>query len=93
MDLPKLWELIEADLVRARGTLREDAASHKAVRDYQDFLDKNEFGLACDTLETYAQDHQVTREFWLTLHDAATKMQLPNANRFERFAGNTETKS
>jgi hypothetical protein len=59
---------------------------------YQDFLDENELELACDMLETYAQD-QVTKEFWLALHDAATKMQPPNASWFERFAGNTETKS
>jgi hypothetical protein len=89
MGLSKMWALIEADLVRARSTLSDDAASHKAIRDYQDFLNHNELELACDMLEVYAEDHQVSREFWLALRDAATKMKLPRAERYEENAGST----
>jgi hypothetical protein len=53
MDLPKLWAFIEADLARARSALPGDALSHKAVRDYQEFLDHNELELACDMLEAF----------------------------------------
>jgi hypothetical protein len=88
MDLRELWALIEADLVRARSTLPNDAASHKAIRGYQEFLDHHELELACDTLSAYAEDHPVTREFWLALRDAATKMQLPErASQFQANAG------
>jgi hypothetical protein len=59
MDLPKLWAFIEADLARARSTLPGDALSHKAVRDYREFLDHNELELACDMLEAYAKEHPV----------------------------------
>jgi hypothetical protein len=89
MDLPKLWTLVGADLVRARSTLPDEAASNKVICMYQDFLDHNELELACDMLEDYSKDHQVCREFWLALHDAATKMQLPKAKRYEGNAGST----
>jgi hypothetical protein len=46
-----LWTLIKTDLVRARSTLPDDAASHKAIHHYQDFLDHIELELACDMLE------------------------------------------
>jgi hypothetical protein len=82
MDLPKLWALVEADLVRARSTLPDEAASNKVICMYQDFLDHNEVELACDILEEYSKEHQVSREFWLALHDAAIKMQLPKAKRY-----------
>lgn len=88
MDLPKLWALIEADLARARSTLPDGAASHKTIREYKEFLDHNEFELACDMLEAYAEDRPVSEEFWLALRDAATKMQLPDrAGRYEGYAG------
>jgi hypothetical protein len=81
MDFPKLWALIEADLERTRSTLPDDASSHKAIRDYREFLNHNERELACDMLEVYAVEQEVTREFRLALHDAAIKMHLPKANR------------
>jgi hypothetical protein len=86
MDLPKLWALIETDLGRARSTLPDDALSHNAIRDCQEFLNHNELELACDMLEAYAEDHEVSREFWLALRDAAIKMQLPKATRYEAHA-------
>jgi hypothetical protein len=88
MNLPKLWALIEADLARARNTLPDDAACHQTIREYKEFLDRNELELACDMLETYAEDRPVRQEFWLALRDAATKMQLPDrASRYEGYAG------
>lgn len=87
MDLWDLWKLIEADLVRARSTLPSSAASERAVLEYQSFLDHNELELACDMLEAYAEDHLVSREFWIALRDAATKMELSeHARRYERRA-------
>lgn len=72
----ELWTKIAADLRRALATLPLEAANDASVRDYQDFLDHNELELACDMLESYADGHAVTREFWLALRDASTKMQL-----------------
>ncbi|HEY7116383.1 MAG TPA: hypothetical protein VH475_07350 [Tepidisphaeraceae bacterium] len=89
MDLWNLWKLVEADLVRARSTLPESAASDKTFQEYQDFLGHNELELACEMLEAYAEDHPVTTEFWLALRDAATKMQLSErAKRYELRAAN-----
>jgi hypothetical protein len=97
LNLPKLWRLIVADLVRARNTLPLAAASHKAIEKYEDYLGLtlgavpkfDELELACDQLESYAEDHQVSRDFWLALRDAALKMQLPRANRYARYADET----
>jgi hypothetical protein len=63
------------------------AASNKVICMYQDFLDHNELELACDMLEEYSKDHQVSGEFWLALHDAAITMQLPKAKRYDGNAG------
>jgi hypothetical protein len=57
---PKLWTLISADLAKARNTLSANAASHKALAEYQEFLNHNELELACDMLEAYAEDRKVT---------------------------------
>jgi len=62
MDLPELWALIRTDLTRARNSLPNHAASHKVIAQYQEFLNHNE--LACDMLEAYAKDHEVSKEFW-----------------------------
>jgi hypothetical protein len=38
-------------------------------------------------LETYAETHPVTRDFWLALRDAATKMELSErARKFESLS-------
>jgi hypothetical protein len=76
MDLPKLSILIKVDLERARNTLPEDAASREAIDLYREFLGQNELGLACDMLEEYAENQKVSKEFWLALGDAATRMKL-----------------
>jgi hypothetical protein len=87
MDMQELWRMIEADLERARNTLPDSAASDDAVREYRDYLDHNELELACDMLESYGEEHTVTREFWIALRDAATKMKLPlHVERYERHA-------
>jgi hypothetical protein len=89
MDHSKLWTLIRADLARARSTVPGVAASHSTIDQYQDFLDHNEFELACDMLEAYAEDHCVSRDFWLALRDAATKMHLSDrASRYEDYSTN-----
>lgn len=47
MDLPKLWTLVRADLAKTQNT----AASHKALAEYQEFLDSvNLSYIACDML-------------------------------------------
>ena len=89
MNLNKLWELIQADLARARSALPDDALSHNAIALYHDFIENNELELACDMLEAYAEDHEVSREFWLALRDAAAKMELPRAARFEARANSS----
>jgi hypothetical protein len=87
MDLPKLWTLIKADLAKARNSLPADAASHKALAEYQNFLDHNELQLACDMLEGYAEDQKVTKVFWLALRDAAARMELSDRERrYQRHA-------
>jgi hypothetical protein len=43
MELPELWALIDADLSRARSALPDIAASHKTIRQYQQFLEHMSF--------------------------------------------------
>ena len=87
MNLWGIWKLIEADLLRARMTLPDSATSDRAIQGYQEFLDHNELELACDMLEAYAQEHPVTRDFWLALRVAATKTELAeHVQRYERRA-------
>ena len=86
-DLIELWRKIGADLRRARGTLPPEADADNTVREYQEFLDHNELELACDMLEAFAEEHPVSREFWLALRDASVKMQLHDrAARYDRLA-------
>ena len=86
-ELIELWNKIDADLRRARGTLPPEADAYDAVREYQEYLEHNELELACDLLETYAEEHPVSREFWLALRDASAKMQLHDrATRYARLA-------
>jgi hypothetical protein len=89
MSLHDLWKSIEADLVRARCTLPVSAENSDAVRQYQEYVDNNEFELACDMLAFYGQDHPVSREFWLALRDAASKME--NRNQAHRYQEHSES--
>jgi hypothetical protein len=83
MEQRERWEMIRADLMRARGALSPTAASQR-IRWFQEFLDHNELELACDILELYAYEHGANREFWLCLMEAAKKMELSsNAQRYE----------
>ena len=82
-----LWKLITADLQRARSTLPASDATDRAITDYHEFLDNNELELACDMLEAYAEEHAVTREFWVALASAAEKMKLSaKLNRYRNRA-------
>jgi hypothetical protein len=54
MDLPKLWTLIRADLAKAQNILSANAASRRALAEYQEFLDHDELELACDMLAQIA---------------------------------------
>jgi len=81
MDLSEEWRQISADLGRARSTLPNDAANHEAISQYEEFMSHNELELACDMLESYAETHSVSKEFWLSLRDAATKMELYDRER------------
>jgi hypothetical protein len=85
----ELWRSIEADLACARRTLPDVAASHETIRDYQEFMEHNELEMACYMLEAYAEDHLVSREFWVALRDAATKMQL--SDRASRYGPKIST--
>ena len=83
MNLRDLWAAIECDLTRARQMLRSDAAENEAIIQYQEFVEQNELELACDALESYANENTVPAAFWIALRDAALKMNLPdNATRF-----------
>lgn len=76
---------IKADLARARSTLPESAAELELIRLYEEFINQAELGLACDTLEDYSLEHEVTRDFWLALRNAATKRHLlDHVNRYEQ---------
>ena len=86
-ELIELWKKVEADLRRARRTLPPEADADDAVREYQEFLDHNELELACDMLEAYAEEHSVSRDFWLALRDASVRMQLQDrAARYDGLA-------
>ena len=79
------------DLTRARNTLPPEASSNDDIRDYHEYLEHNELECACDLLEEYATEYPVSKEFWLALRDAATKMQLSdNANRYVEYARSTQ---
>ncbi|MGA2374843.1 MAG: hypothetical protein ABSF72_04950, partial [Candidatus Sulfotelmatobacter sp.] len=67
MDLPKLWALIEADLTRARSMLPRSAADDPTIHEFEEFLDHNELGLACDMLAHYGEHNPVSVDFWLAL--------------------------
>src|SRR5262245_3689023 len=71
-----IWKDIVADLERARMTLPDDAAENPAIVQYHQHIKDNEFELACDRLEAYAESDAVTKAFWLALCDAAVKMAL-----------------
>jgi len=87
-DLPKVWASIKADLHRARNLLPDSSVDQQSLHRYCEFVEHNELELACDALEESASGRAVSREFWLALRDAATKMQLgENAARYERRAG------
>jgi hypothetical protein len=81
----ELWNQIEADLRRAYKTLPSTSFNDSALREFEHFLDHNELELACDSLEVYAEDHQVSQAFWLALRDASVKMQLDD--RTARYDG------
>jgi hypothetical protein len=86
-DLPKLWALIKEDLCLARNLLPHSAEDQQSLARYSEFVEQNELELACDALEESAKDRVVSTEFWMALHDAATKMQLQeNATRYEKHA-------
>jgi uncharacterized protein YjcR len=89
MELPKLWALIEADLIRARKMLPSSAAGDPTIREFEGFMDHNELQLACDMLEHYGKHNLVSAEFWLALRDAATKMQL--ADRASQYDKNSKS--
>ena len=87
MELSKIRALIESDLTGARNMLPNSAQSNPTVCQYQEFIDHNELELACDMLEHYGENNPVSAEFWLALHDAATKMQLADrASQYEKNA-------
>ena len=78
------WEAVKADLARARGALPETDEAKGFVSFYEDFIDHIELVLACDTLEDYALNHEMPRDFWLVMRDAAVKMRLQDyVNRYE----------
>jgi len=86
-DLPKLWALIKADLLRARNLLPNSCDDSSSLRRYSEFLEHNELELACDALEESAKDRTVSSNFWLAMRDAAEKMRLEeNAARYRSRA-------
>jgi hypothetical protein len=88
-DLPNLWALIKADLLRARNLVPNSSDDLPSLRRYCEFLEHNELELACDALEDSAKDRTVSSDFWLALRDAASKMQLEeNAARYQNCAEN-----
>jgi hypothetical protein len=89
MNQRDLWAAIERDLTNARQLLRTDAAKNEAIRQYQEFIEHNELELACDALESYANENPVPIAFWMALRDAARKMNLPdNTARFAKRISN-----
>lgn len=86
-DLPRLWALVKADLLRARNLLPNSVDDLPSLQRYSEFVEHNELELACDALEESAKDRAVSSDFWLALRDAASKMQLEeNAARYRNRA-------
>ena len=78
MDRHELWTQIEADLKRARSTLQNNAATHKAIKEYEDFLSHNELELACEALEGYAESDHVSKIFGLPCATPPRRCNCPN---------------
>jgi hypothetical protein len=87
-DLPKVWALVKTACV-GRGTCYQiPPRISRGLHRYYEFDEHNELELACDALEESTRDRAASREFWIALRDAATKIQPgENAVRYERHAG------
>ena len=86
-DLPNLWALVKADLLRARNLLPNSSDDLPSLRRYYEFVEHNELELACDALEESAKDRDASSDFWFALRDAASKMHLEeNASRYRKRA-------
>jgi hypothetical protein len=82
-----VWRMIREDLVRARRCLPENVSKAPLIRQFQEFLDQNELGLACDAIEDIGEEMFQQAEFWLALHDAAVKMgKKDKAERYRQLA-------
>jgi hypothetical protein len=83
----RLWKSIEADLLRAEGSLGEEGSDDPIIKQFREFLEHNELELACSALADYGEIHPAAAEFWIALRDAANKMQLPDrVEAYERYA-------
>jgi hypothetical protein len=78
------WASVEADLRRAKSTLPEASDRDPALVQFGEFLQHNELELACEMLETYGDEHPVSKEFWDALRSAAMRMGLTEkAKRYQ----------
>ena len=88
-DLNVDWRQVEAGLVRARATLPPGESFEDEILWYDQHLsDESTFCLACECLAAYGKTHPVSREFWLALRDAASRMGMhEQAKDYERRGG------
>ena len=93
VELQKSWRVSEALLTRARRTLPVPPPARKnefdqCIREFEDFLSHNEFGLALDALEAAGYLVAASGGFWRDLERVAENMGLgARALQFrEKFA-------
>jgi len=90
VELQKKWRVTEALLTRARSVLPVPSPDSKnefdqCVREFEDFLSHNEFGLALDALEAAGDLTPCNGGFWRDLERVAENMDLETqALRFRK---------
>jgi hypothetical protein len=73
-ELKQSWEQTQGHLTRARILLPGGGSDD--LRCYQEYLDHNELGLACEELERAGERRNAPALFWAALADAASEMRL-----------------
>lgn len=85
----KHWKIIEVQLRQASEFLTEPerfSIPEKELKDYEDYIDNNEFELAIDELAEIAIEFGCKSSFWRRLKKPALQMGLQvKAERYENY--------
>ncbi len=86
--LTKHWKVVEVQLRQAADFLTEPerfSIPDRELRDYEGYIDNNEFELAMDELAEIAIEYGCRSGFWRRIKKAAIQMELKDkAKEYER---------